>query len=98
MDIYGNAKTSKGDMTLPGVLTSFYMRSFLFKEWSFKVAVRANPKFLSASIHDLHFLVVAGFLALVASKDAFGKSHKPLLAAKAFKFFLNPRYCSGKPV
>jgi hypothetical protein len=29
--------------------------------------VRANPKFLSASIHDLHFLVAAGFLALVAA-------------------------------
>ena len=67
------------------------MRSFLFIEWSFKGAVRTNPKFLSASIHDLHLLVAAGFLALIASKVAFDKSHKPLLAAKAFKFFLNPR-------
>jgi hypothetical protein len=51
------------------------MRSFLFKEWSFKGAVRANPKFLSASIHDIHFLVAAGFLALITSKDAFDRTH-----------------------
>jgi hypothetical protein len=60
------------------------MRSFLFKEWSFKGAVRANPKLLSASIHNLHFLVTAGFLALVTSKDAFDKTHKNLMFMEGF--------------
>jgi hypothetical protein len=55
------------------------MRSFLFKEWSFKGAVRANPKFLSASIHDIHFLVAAGFLALITSKDAFDRTHNNII-------------------
>jgi hypothetical protein len=60
------------------------MRSFLFKEWSFKGAVSANPKLLSASIHNLHFLVAAGFLALVTSKDAFDKTHKNLMFMEGF--------------
>jgi hypothetical protein len=60
------------------------MRSFLFKEWSFKGAVRANPKFLSASIHDFYFLVAAGFLALVASKDAFDRAHKNIVVMEGF--------------
>ena len=60
------------------------MGSFLFKEWSFKGAVRANPKFLSASIHDLHFLVAAGFLALITSKDAFDRRHNNIMFMKGF--------------
>jgi hypothetical protein len=60
------------------------MRSFLFNEGSFKGAVRTNPKFLSASIHDLHFLVAAGFLALVASKDFFNRAHKNIVLMEGF--------------
>ena len=43
-------------------LQSSWRPAFLFIEWSFKGALRANPKFLFASIHDLYFLVAAGFL------------------------------------
>ena len=60
------------------------MRSFLFNEGSFKGAVRTNPKFLSASIHELHFLVAAGFLALVASKDFFNRAHKNIVFMEGF--------------
>jgi len=64
------------------------MRSFLFKEWSFKGAVRANPKFLSASIHDLYFLLTACFLALIASKDAFDRAHKNLVFMEGFNVYV----------
>ena len=60
------------------------MGSFLFKEWSFKGAVRANPKFLSASIHDLHLLVAAGFLALIASKGVFDRGHTNIVFMAGF--------------
>jgi hypothetical protein len=60
------------------------MGRFLFKEWSFKGAVRTNPKFLSASIHDLYFLVAAGFLALIASKDAFDRAHNSIVFMEGF--------------
>ena len=63
------------------------MGSFLFKEWSFKGAVRANPKFLSASIHDLHFLVATGFLALITSKDAFDRRHKNIVFMEGFNVY-----------
>jgi hypothetical protein len=46
--------------------------------------VRANPKFLSASIHDFHFLVAAVFLALVASKDPFDRTHKNKVFMEGF--------------
>jgi hypothetical protein len=65
-------------------LQSSFRSAFLFNEWSFKGAVRANPKFLSASIHDLHFLVAAGFLAFVASKDVFDRGHKNLVFMEGF--------------
>ena len=60
------------------------MWSFLFNEWSFKGAVRANPKFLSASIHNLHFLVADGFLALITSKDVFDRTHKNIVFMEGF--------------
>ena len=66
------------------------MRSFLFKEWSFKGAVRANPKFLSTSIHNLHFLVADGFLALVASKDAFDRTHKKIMFMEGYNVSVCP--------
>jgi hypothetical protein len=46
--------------------------------------VRANPKLLSASIHDLYFFAAAGFLALVASKDAFDRAHKNIVFMEGF--------------
>jgi hypothetical protein len=46
--------------------------------------VRANPKFLSASIHYLHFLVTAGFLAFIASKGVFDRGHKNLVFMAGF--------------
>jgi hypothetical protein len=46
--------------------------------------VRTNPKLLSASIHDLYFFVAAGFLALVASKDAFDRAHKNIVFMEGF--------------
>ena len=63
------------------------MRSFLFNEWSFKGAVRTNPKFLSASIHNLHFLVADGFLALVASEDVFDRTHKNIVFMEGFNVY-----------
>ena len=57
---------------------------FPFIEGGFKGAVRANPKFLSASIHDFHFLVAAGFLALIASEDVFDSTHKNLVFREGF--------------
>jgi hypothetical protein len=74
----------------PSSIFFFYMRSFLFNEWSFKGAVRTNPKFLSASIHDFHFLVADGFLALIASKDAFDRTHKNIVFMEGFNVCLCP--------
>jgi len=71
-------------------LQSSFRPAFLFNEWSFKGAVRTNPKFLSASIHDLHFLVAAGFLALVASKDAFNRTHKIIIFMEGFNVSVCP--------
>jgi hypothetical protein len=65
-------------------LQSSFRPAFLFNEWSFKVAVRTNPKFLSSSIHNLHFLVTAGFLALITSKDAFDRTHENIVFMEGF--------------
>jgi hypothetical protein len=62
-----------------GFLNSFCVWDFFFNDRRFKVAVRANPEFLSASIHDLHFLIGCGLLALVAFQDALYRSRTPLL-------------------
>jgi hypothetical protein len=56
--------------------------------------VRANPKFLSASIHDLHFLVAAGFLALVASKDLFDRTHKEIVFMERLNVCVSPALIS----
>jgi hypothetical protein len=69
---------------------SSFRPAFLFNEWSFKGTVRTNPKFLSPSIHDLHFLVTAGFLALVASKDAFDRTHKNIVFMEGFNVCVCP--------
>jgi len=69
-------------------LQSSWRPAFLFNEWSFKGAVRTNPKFLSASIHDLHFLVAAGFLALVASKDIFDRTHENIVFMEGFNVYV----------
>ena len=52
--------------------------------------MRTNPKLLSASIHDLYFFVVAGFLALVASKDAFDRAHKNIVFMEGFNVCVFP--------
>jgi hypothetical protein len=51
------------------------MRGFRFNDRRFKVAVRADPEFLSASIHDLHFLIGCGLLALVTFKRILSQTH-----------------------
>jgi hypothetical protein len=65
-------------------LQSSFRPGFLFIEWSFKGTLRANPKLLSASIHNLHFLVAAGFLALITSEDVFDRTHKNLVFMEEF--------------
>jgi hypothetical protein len=49
--------------TLDSLFYSFYVRGLFLVEWGLKIAVLANPKLLSASIHDLYFFVTRGFLA-----------------------------------
>ena len=51
--------------TLDILLYSFYVRGLFLVEWGLKIAVLANPKLLSASIHDLYFFVTCGFLAFI---------------------------------
>ena len=60
--------------------------------WSFKGTVRTYPKFLSASIHDFYFLVATGFLALVASKDIFDRTHENIVVMEGFNVFVFPRF------
>ena len=67
------------------------MRDFLFNDGGFKVAVRTDPVFLSASIHDLYFFVTAGFLTLVASKDAFDRAHKNIVFMEGFNVCVCPK-------
>jgi hypothetical protein len=45
------------------------MRSLFLVEGGLKIAVLANPKLLSASIHDPYFFVACGFLAFIAFQN-----------------------------
>jgi hypothetical protein len=54
--------------------------------------VRTNPKFLSTSIHDLHFLVTAGFLALITTKDVFDGTHENIVFMEGFNVCVFPSF------